>query len=158
MSWVRIDDNFPSHPKVKGLTHVAYRLHTVAMCYCARNLTDGALDKGDVAVVAAEARCAQPRRSITELVEAELWVAVGGGGYLINDYLEYNPSAEKVKEEREKARDRMKRIRSREHSAERAPVRSGVRSGTPSRPLKEPDLLDFEPELARLRARNEAAA
>ena len=41
MTWLRIDDCMPDHPKVDGLSDRAFRAHVTGLCYCARHLTDG---------------------------------------------------------------------------------------------------------------------
>ena len=41
MSWVRLDDNFPNHPKVVGLSDQAFRLYISGLCYASHYLTDG---------------------------------------------------------------------------------------------------------------------
>src|SRR5690606_35902458 len=90
MSWVRIDDHFPDHPKIAmlgSLGPVAGWLHVAALCYCARYLTDGFIPAGQVMRLADFG----PRVRATDL--AERLVAVGlwdhrDGGYSIHDYLE----------------------------------------------------------------------
>lgn len=98
MTWVKIDDGFPEHPKVGGLTDRAFRVHLTALCYSSRNLTDGHLTTKSVRVLAAILGVSV-KKSVEELTEAELWHRTHDG-YVINDYLQFNPSAEKVKEQR----------------------------------------------------------
>ena len=43
MSWAKLDDHFPDHPKVRALGVYGIALQTAAICYCARYLTDGLL-------------------------------------------------------------------------------------------------------------------
>lgn len=99
MTWVRLDDNMPDHPKVAGLSAVAFRVHVTGICYCARHLTDGFIPKGAVKTFAT-------KRALSELVDARLWRESVAAGYEINDYLDYNPSKENVVTEREARRDR----------------------------------------------------
>lgn len=103
MTWVKIDDNFPDHPKVAGLTDSAFRTHMRAICYAARYLTDGAIPTSVL-------RSIGPRRAATELEAAELWTKTDHG-WQINDYLDYNPSREEVEQRRNAARIRMQRAR-----------------------------------------------
>lgn len=93
MTWARLDDGFGEHPKVVGLSDAAYRLHVNAICYSARNLTDG------VVPVGALRSLGKTGKSVTELTTCGLWEP-GDGGYLIHDYLDYNPSREQVERER----------------------------------------------------------
>jgi hypothetical protein len=89
-------------------------LHTAALCYCARHLTDGLLDETDLGLLIAEAD--MPRtaamRSITKLVDVGLWAKTGEASYELRDYLDYNPSKADVQAKRQAAKDRMRAIRS----------------------------------------------
>ena len=102
MSWLKIDDGFAEHPKVSELTDRAFRLHMAALCFCARNLTDGILTARSVKVVCALTSAAP--RHIAELRDAGLWVG-RGDGWVVKDYLDYNPDAESVKALREQRRE-----------------------------------------------------
>lgn len=129
MTWLRLDDTFAEHPKVDRLSDGAFRLHVAGMCYSARHLTDGFVPAERAARLVPRYK----RTYVAELVVADLWHEADGG-WVIHDFLTYNPSAEKVKTEREAAADRMRRLRSGERSPEQPPERSPARSGTPSRP------------------------
>lgn len=98
MSWLKIDDGFAEHEKIIDLSDRAFRLHVTALCYCARNLTDGFLGERQVAAVCAITKAT--RRHLDELISTGLW-ATDGEVYRINDYLDYNPTKQKVKERRE---------------------------------------------------------
>jgi hypothetical protein len=41
MTWIRIDDTLPDHPKLIGLPDNAFRLYITVLCYSSRYLTDG---------------------------------------------------------------------------------------------------------------------
>lgn len=109
MTWVRLDDRFPSHPKVLGLSDGAFRVHVSAICYAAEYETNGVISSVLV-------RQNKWQRRIKELVEARLWDPVDGG-FVIHDYLEYNPSREQVTATREATRQRQQRFRRREGNA-----------------------------------------
>jgi hypothetical protein len=100
MTWVKIDDGFLEHTKIQALSDRALRLHLAGLCSCARRLSDGKLSTLDVDVCRVVAGKATPKH-IDELVQAGLWKHARGG-YEINDYLDYNPPAERVKAERER--------------------------------------------------------
>jgi hypothetical protein len=91
MTWARLDDRFPEHPKVVGLSDAAFRLHIKALCYVARNRTDGHLPN------------AVPRslggmpRQVAELLSAAVWEK-NGDAWIIHDYLDYNPSRAELAE------------------------------------------------------------
>ena len=87
MSWAKLDDQFPDHPKVVGLSDSAFRLHVSAICYAARFLTDGGLPAGVAGRLGGSAAL------LGELVETGVWVT-DGNGYRIHDYLDYNPTRE----------------------------------------------------------------
>jgi hypothetical protein len=117
--WVALDEQFPEHDKVMDLTDRAFRLHVTALCYCARNLTNGFLEPKHVKVVCAVVQVARPARFIDELVAADLWI-VTDEGYAIKNYLDYNPTKDHVDKKRAEARERMKRLRSERTSGERS--------------------------------------
>lgn len=106
MSWARLDDKFPEHEKVTELSDRAFRVLVTAICYSSRNLTDGHL-KPSVLAAATGGR----KTALGELEQAGLMEKNGNGGYQIHDYLDYNPTAEKVKRDREEAARRMREIR-----------------------------------------------
>ena len=122
MTWVKLDDQFPDHPKVVEAGPLAAWLHVCAIAYCNRQLTDGFIPEsiayrladykgigietggdGETYAVGDDADC-EWMASI--LCKVGLWKRVKGG-FLIHDYLDYQPSKEQVLKEREKARERM---------------------------------------------------
>lgn len=119
MPWVRFDDTFPVHRKVDGLSDTAFRLHVSAIFWCARNLTDGAVPEEDLELVTARVRA--PARFATELVRRGLWHEAGhqcdsehcppaaDSGWVIHDYLEFQPSKEKVGRQRDAKAERQAR-------------------------------------------------
>jgi hypothetical protein len=106
MSWLAVDDGFAEHEKIIDLSDRSFRLHMAALCYCARNLTDGILRERQVAAVCAITKAT--RRHLLELVSAGLWEDLGDS-FAINDYLDYNPTAAAVKERKRKRSEAGKR-------------------------------------------------
>ena len=100
MAWLKVDDGFPEHPKVQPLSDKAFRLHIAGLCSSARRLTDGHLSRMDADVCRLVANRATVKH-IAELEHAGLWKPTTEG-WEIKDYLDYNPSAEQVKAERER--------------------------------------------------------
>lgn len=133
MTWVRFDDQFTIHRKVTGLSDAAYRLHTEAIFWCARNLTDGFVPSEDVDVLATARR---PSKFVPELVRRGVWVEVDGG-WQIHDYLEYQPSKEKVERERQQKADRQARWKANQQGKRDASL-DASRDGAPSRPAPPP--------------------
>jgi hypothetical protein len=110
MSWVRLDDGFADHPKVISIGKTALALHVWAICYSARHLTDGRIDLGVPSGCPWVSKRSALEGALGRLVGAGLWKPVDGG-FEINDYLDYNPSAAKVREKRATAAERQRRWR-----------------------------------------------
>src|SRR5690606_16167302 len=152
---VRFDDTFPIHRKVDGLSDAAFRLHVSAIFWCARNLTDGAVPEEDLELVTARVRT--PERFAAELVRRGLWHPPGHvcesedcpafdegvEGWTIHDYLEFQPSKQRVDAERRSNADRQRAWRERQKAAQRNGVSNGVSNGprnaAPSRPAPKTD-------------------
>lgn len=116
MSWIRLDDGFPRHRRVQELGRdvVAKWLHIVALCYCGEHLTDGLVDEIALRSIINDADIppSAARRCIPKLVAAGLWIEhESRSGWLIRDYLDYNPTRASVKAKREQAKDRMALLR-----------------------------------------------
>ena len=139
-AWVKIDDQFADHPKVLEVGPLAECLFVRGLTYASRYLTDGF-------VPASHLRRMGDLNAIEEagkLVAAGLWHEAENG-YRIHDYLDYQPSAEKVKAEREAARERMEKARSAKRDANNDKRSPEVRPNkprssdnpVPTRPVKE---------------------
>ena len=104
MAWAKLDDRFYTNRKVRKAwrqSPAAIGLHVLAISYCADELLDGHVDEDFVVERIPDAKA---RRKITDaLVAAGLWV-VDGDGWLIVNYLEYNPSRAEVEQRREQAK------------------------------------------------------
>lgn len=110
MPWVRIDDGFYMHPKVVGLSPAAIGLHLCGLCYAADNLTDGVIPKAAIDRLTSTKNAKTVARMTAELESAGMWIDEGTR-WRIHDYLEYQPSREKVLAEREKAAERQRKAR-----------------------------------------------
>lgn len=108
MVWVRLEDTFPDHPKVAGLSDGAFRVFVEGLCYCNRHLTDGALPAP--CRLPAGSKAGTFRRRANELVRAGLWTP-DGAGWRVHDYEKYQPTRAQVLRQRELARDRKRRER-----------------------------------------------
>lgn len=98
MSWVCTSDDAPEHPKLIGLDDAAYALWHRALSYCNRQLTDGFVPAG---ALVALSRAPKPADVAKALVAAKLW-ETAEGGFMVHDYLDYQPSRAEVEEERRK--------------------------------------------------------
>lgn len=111
MPWVKLDDRFPSHRKVALLSDRAFRLHVSAICWCAENLTDGHIGDRELALVA---HIRGIKATAKQLEDAGVWDRTEDG-WVIHDYLDYNPSREQVLLERKKNAERQERWRQRKN-------------------------------------------
>jgi hypothetical protein len=108
MPWAKLDDGFTDHPKVMAAGPMASWLFVCGVTYSARMLTDGFIPVTQVRKLAdLDNAIALAER----LVEVGLWERCRDG-FRIHDYLEYQPSAEKVRADRKAAQERMQRVRS----------------------------------------------
>lgn len=119
MPWVRFDDQYPQRRKVESLSDPAFRLNTEAIFWCARNLTDGWVPEGDLSL-AAPRRMKRRERFVAELVKQGLWHEPGHScakcvdppnGWVVHDYLDYQPSKAQVEAERAAAAERQRKWR-----------------------------------------------
>lgn len=117
MTWVRLDDRFPSHRKIALLSDRAFRMHVSALCWSAENLTDGVIQDRELRLVAHVRNMTATAR---ELVTNQLWVRIEGG-WRIHDYLEYNPSRDQVLSERQKNAARQQAFRDRKKGSSTPP-------------------------------------
>lgn len=124
MPWVRLDDRFPSHRKVALLSDKAFRLHVSALCWASENLTEGHISDRELKVIS---RIRGPKTAAAELVDARLWERTPDG-YLIHDYLEYNPDRARVQADRSANAARQQAFRDRK-KAEKEAARNAPRNG-----------------------------
>ena len=110
MAWVKLDDAFHTNHKavLAGLDGRA--LYIAGLCWCARNLTDGYIDKRALPTVAALAGVEPSIADTISAVDVGLWVD-HGNRYHVPDYLDFNPSRQQVIAEREAAAERKRRSR-----------------------------------------------
>jgi hypothetical protein len=101
MSWVRLDDNFPNHPKVVGLSDQAFRLYISGLCYASHYLTDGL-------IIEPAMRRLDGADGVDELVEVGLWLKVVKG-WQIGSYGEYQTPKSEVEKAKQANRERVNR-------------------------------------------------
>lgn len=107
MPWVKLDDRFPSHRKVALLSDRAFRLHVSAICWCSQNLTDGRISDRELTLVA---HIRGLKATAKQLEEAGLWDRTDDG-WVVHDFLDYNPSREQALAERKKNAARQEKFR-----------------------------------------------
>jgi len=132
MTWVRIDDSFAQNPKVVGAGPLAMALQVAALCYCNRNLTDGFVPRpvartlldweivdSSGAVLTLAFTSGMSGNDVTSafvislLLDCGMWIEEEKG-YRIHDYLQYQPSSQDVKAQREKTKTRVDQWRKRQ--------------------------------------------
>lgn len=106
MPWVRIDDRYSEHPKIIAGGPLAVALQIRALCYCARNLTDGKLSRGIVAMMTHDLG----DFGAADMERVGLWDRTSDG-WVVHDYLEYNPSRKRIESERASISRRVRRFR-----------------------------------------------
>jgi hypothetical protein len=94
MTWIKLNDNVPRHPKIAGLSHRAFRYWINGLCYASEFLTDGSLPRVFQETV--------PLQAARELLATGLWIRRADGSLLIHDYLEHQRSRDQVARERER--------------------------------------------------------
>lgn len=116
MPWVLYDDQYPINRKVAGLSDTAFRLHTAAIFWCARNGMDGFVPEEDLDQVCAQVRA--PARFAAECVKRRTWHLAAAPctsqecppprdepGWRIHDYLEYQPTKDESEVARKKQQE-----------------------------------------------------
>lgn len=99
MTWVRLDDNIFDNPKVVEVSPLAKLLHVAGICYSGQHELDGRLSERIVPRLHLQVGSAQ--KHVGELITARLWHREPGV-YVINDYLDYNPSRAEIEAMRQK--------------------------------------------------------
>ena len=134
MPWARFDERFPTHRKVRRLSDAAFRLHVSAICWGCEYLTNGHISPADIKDIT-ELR--KVEHVATELVESGRWHLPGhncpslhcwdiSDGWLIHNFLEFNPSKQEVEQKRRADAERKRKGRTSE--SRRSP--GGVRTDT----------------------------
>ncbi len=110
LSWIRLDDHFAEHPKIKEIGPLGLVLQVRALCYCSRYLTDGFLP--DTVLKSLLTEFADWNGVVggndwpAKMVKAGLWKSAqkkGISGWIIHDYLDYNPSKSLIGKRRKAA-------------------------------------------------------
>jgi hypothetical protein len=121
VTWVKLDDGFPEHSKILAAGPYGLAVHVRALCWAARNLSDGFIPEAAVAQFTHDIRenrgqNVSRRGVLAGLVRVGLWEEETGG-YRIHDYLHFNPSKSEVLAGREKVSGRVKDWRDRKRNA-----------------------------------------
>ena len=102
MTWVKLTDVFPDHPKIRMAGQAAAWLYVAGLCHCARHTTNGLIV--DVALPGLGGYGNSRVSKLAQvLVNVGLWERQDGG-YMVHDYLDFQPSREVVERQREQRR------------------------------------------------------
>lgn len=105
-TWIKIYNSMPSHPKVLAAGERAAWLFVCGLCYANEHLTDGFLPRHSLAILAPSVSHSTTRsRLAARLVATGLWQEVAHG-WLINDYVEFQRTADEIRDRRRKDRER----------------------------------------------------
>lgn len=127
--WAKISDDFFRHPRTVAAGRDARDLFLVSLAHCNEHLTDGFVASGYLRRLAADAEIDNAQESAQRLVDVGYWEECDGG-WMVHDFLDYNPSRAEVLAEREKAAVRKERWKNGARNGVRNAVPNG--EGTPS--------------------------
>jgi hypothetical protein len=97
MAWLKLDDQIFYNRKVAQCDTETKMLYIVGLTYCAHQLTDGFIPSSVLPLLAGMAGVDWQiaKQNASNLLSKSLWVEAEGG-WLVPDFLEYNPSREQV--------------------------------------------------------------
>jgi len=96
--WFKVDDGFHQHPKAVRAGNSALGLWVRCGSYSSRYETDGVIPAKVVHDYGS-------RRDIADLIASSLLIRIDGG-YLMPDFLDYNPSRDELEQKRKADRER----------------------------------------------------
>jgi hypothetical protein len=88
MPWVKLDDSFWANPKVVAAGNEVAGAYVRMLSYCGQQLTDGEIAEEPARFIA--------KAPVTKKLVGHGFVEASASGFLIPDYLDFNPSREKV--------------------------------------------------------------
>lgn len=120
MSWVQLDDQIATHPKILAAGREAAWLWACAVAYCSNHLTDGHVPLAALTTMGHFKTLKEAVALADRLVEARKPGGVHGlferhgEDFRVHDYLSHNASKEVVLKRREKAAARKAKQRAKE--------------------------------------------
>lgn len=115
MGWARFDDGYLDHPKILEVGPWAELLDMRAVIWCAKYDTDGLVTR--VALKRLGREIPKVSTRVRGLVDVGRWLSNEGGGWLVHDFLKYNPSKAQRENDRESGRVRQASYRNRVRNA-----------------------------------------
>ena len=136
MAWAKVDDSLWGSPKWLATPPRARGLWVTALSWCMDQLTDGYVPAHVLPTLGGN------RTDAKTLVTVKLW-READGGWIFHDWLDYQPSREKVLADRAAAAERQRRARekaaSRRESRRDSAVTHGEVTGAVTVPPTRPD-------------------
>jgi hypothetical protein len=117
VTWAKIDDRAPQHPKLLQAGPEACWMWVAGLCYANAHTTDGLVPSYALLALSPGSWPEKRARALADrLVEVGLWHREGDAGWRIHDYEDHQEPAMKSEVERRKAltRERKRRQRRRE--------------------------------------------
>jgi hypothetical protein len=109
VTWVKLDDQFFTHPRAVRAGKNGRSLFLAGLCWCKNHLTDGVIPKGALPLLAAQADV--PGRSTAKALEGVgLWHDMGDH-WLVNDWEQHQESGDVERERKRKKAERMAKWR-----------------------------------------------
>ncbi len=108
MSWAKLSDDYHDNPKMVALGLTATGLHARCITYCAKHETDGRVPKAWVAGQLSELKVPDQKRVLQVLLDQHA-ITENGMAFIVNDYLDYNPSKAQLDGQRTKRAARNRR-------------------------------------------------
>lgn len=109
MGWAKFDDGYLDHPKILEVGPWAELLDMRAVIWCAKYDTDGLVTK--VALKRLGREIPKVSTRVRALVDVGRWLVNEGGGWMVHDFLKYNPSKAQREADRESGRVRQSAFR-----------------------------------------------
>lgn len=125
MTWIKLDDKAPRHPKIASLTDRAFRWWVKGLCYASEFLTNGVLHPIFWKEV--------PKQSRAELTGNNLW-DWHDPNFVIHDYLSHQTSKQTVEQKRADTAERVARYRENKRNAVTGNAPSVTSNGTVTLP------------------------
>ena len=99
MTWVKMDENYPDHPKVAPLSNEAWRIWNTAIANSNRLKLDGVIDSATLLAIFSHIKGSKPskKRAVSELVLSGLW-EVFGDKFIVHDIHDYQPTKAEILE------------------------------------------------------------
>jgi hypothetical protein len=124
MTWVRLDDGAPLHPKLLAVGPEAAWLWVAGLAYANRHVTNGAIPPQALPALYPSDQWPRARlaKLAAALVEAGLWTAREGGGWDVHDYAQYQAEAMRDAVDERRAWERERKAKQRATQKHREPA------------------------------------